>query len=157
VDNITFSSAFALINIEDNPQLNYIDLTNVAEGENLSISNNGPTVAVLLSNLTRCSAMSFSNIYSIDIPALSSPLSGGLMLSNNSFDTFSVPLLTGLSGPLIVADNPQLQTLNLVQVDTIDGSLEVTNNPLLQTLSMDKLRLVEGSTILEGNFTRFVI
>ena len=145
-----------VIEIRDNPQLSFINLSSISSVDTLTIVRNGPSATVLLSNITRCqNNLSLSNTGNIDLKNLFTIDYGNLILFNNTFETFLAPQLDSVES-LYVTDNPQLSALNFPKLHQIgdapgDGNLVVTNNPLLQSIIMNDLEFVGTSVVLTGD------
>lgn len=145
-----------VIEIRDNPQLSFINLTSISSVDTLTIVGNGPSATVLLSNMTRCQKnLSLSNTENVDLRNLRTVDFGNIVLFNNSFKTFLAPQLDSAES-LYVTNNPQLSTLsfpNLYQIGDApgDGNLVVTNNPLLQSIIMNDLNYPGTSVVLTGD------
>ena len=147
------SVAAEAIEIRDNTQLTFINLTNIENAETIDISGNGPAATVLMSNLLGSYNVSLSNVASVDLLALTGLEFGNLNLSNNTFETFLAPNLTSV-GSIYVTDNAQLRVLNLSSLYAVQsGDLIVTDNPLLGVIIMDKLEWTHGKVVLTGNLS----
>lgn len=99
---------------------------------------------------SRASISNNSGLATCDIPSLTTA-GGRFVISENSFETLSLKLLSSVPGYFEISRHPLLATLNLDSLSTVAGDFVLSENPGLTQLDFDTLIRVPGKLTLSNN------
>jgi len=120
--------------VADNPNLVTFEFTSLLQTAGtavITVTNNGDLGSVLF-------------------PVLGTH-QGTLVVSDNSFANFSLPLLSVNSGKVLISNNPGLVSLGLPTLFQNNGAVEVFGNPELLSLNLTMLYSCFGSIAVTFN------
>ncbi|KAL9097247.1 MAG: hypothetical protein Q9165_000674 [Trypethelium subeluteriae] len=145
------------IAIQENRYLDEIDIQLRHINTSLTLSGNGNGLNVSLPNLENAFNLTFSNVSSIDFPALQST-NGSLIIQGSEMMTVSAPNITYINQSLTFSDNEQLTNVSMPQLIQIGGGFTFAHNPDYTNMNgFPDLKTVKGAVDINGNFTNVTL
>jgi hypothetical protein len=146
------------IDISNNPKLNNIYLNFFSVSNTVVLASNGPSAVCSFPLLNWAANMTLKDCSQLNIPDLTA-VNGSLGFYNNSFTTFSAPLLTSVgsfatgAGTFAFDGNTVLTNLSAPELRTVGGALQIDGNNALDTINLPALTDVGGTISLIGSFS----
>ena len=141
----------ANIDINNNPYMTSIDLSNVTTTKSLSISANGLDADLGCDSLESAANITIFNVTSSNFYRLTE-VSGALHFASSSGLSFYALESTG--GPMTIADCSVVDALNLNNLNIVGGALTFANISDLTFITLPALGRVLGDLSFKGAFDR---
>ena len=146
------TTQMSTIDISNNPNLNDIYLDFFSVSTTVVLASNGPSAVCSFPLLNWAANMTLKDCSQLNIPDLTT-VNGSLGLYDNSFTTFSAPVLTSVGGLFAFDGNTVLTNLSTPELKDVGGALQIDGNSALDTIDLPALADVGGAISLTGSFS----
>ena len=154
VDFTLLGAQMDILEITNNPFLQYIELGPGNVTHSATITGNSDGMVLALPNLTYTYDLEIADAGAVLLPQLQS-VSSKLNIDSIHSSNLSIPKLTYVGGDFNITDSSFAQ-LYLDRMVNVQGSLNIMNNPRLTNLSGLSSVSYVGGMDLVGAFTRQV-
>lgn len=143
--------------VRSNNQLQAITMPITTVKTSFEVGFNGNPMAISLPNLKVANNMTFSNVSSLDMPALAG-VNASIGFYGCTFPSVALANLTQVGGDITFAGNDDLTNVTAPALTTLGGALTMTANSDLDDISgFPKLAQIGGAIDINGNFSNFTL